>query len=174
MVLTKAELLTAVQNEIRLLLHLVSKVDAAQLDYRPTAKQRSTLELLQYLTIFGPIHGRAVKAGVWDKEAWSEIWRTEEAAAKERNLEQIQEAIARQQGLMERLVGSCTDAELRAQIELFGAKASRGSWFVSLVLCHYSAYRMQLFLYLKSSGREELNTMNLWAGRDAASAAPAG
>jgi hypothetical protein len=29
-------------------------------------------------------------------------------------------------------------------------------------------YRMQLFLYLKASGREELNTMNLWAGMDAA------
>ena len=39
---------------------------------------------------------------------------------------------------------------------------------VNLVLCHYSAYRMQLFLYLKACGREELSTMNLWAGRDAA------
>jgi hypothetical protein len=26
---------------------------------------------------------------------------------------------------------------------------------------------MQLFLYLKSCGRDELNTMNLWAGVDA-------
>ena len=28
------------------------------------------------------------------------------------------------------------------------------------------AYRMQLFLYLKACGREELNTMNLWVGMD--------
>jgi hypothetical protein len=49
---------------------------------------------------------------------------------------------------------------------MFEGKASRGSWLVSLVLKHYAAYRMQLFLYLKGSGREELNTMNLWVGRD--------
>ena len=51
---------------------------------------------------------------------------------------------------------------------MFGRKASRGSTIVSLVLSHYAAYRMQLFLYLKACGREELNTMNLWVGRDAA------
>ena len=28
------------------------------------------------------------------------------------------------------------------------------------------AYRMQLFLYLKSCGRSELNTSNLWSGED--------
>jgi hypothetical protein len=49
---------------------------------------------------------------------------------------------------------------------MFGSKGSRGSMIVNLVLCHYAAYRMQLFLYLKASGREELNTMNLWAGMD--------
>jgi hypothetical protein len=174
MVLTKDELVAALQSEVRILLHLVSKVDPAELDYRPTPKQRSTLELLQYLTIVGPIHARAVKAGIWDKEAWSEIWRTEEAAASERNLEQIRDAIARHQGLLEKLVRSCSDVDMRAQVELFGTKATRGSWFVSLVLCHYSAYRMQLFLYLKSSGRQELNTMNLWVGRDAEAGAVAG
>jgi len=50
---------------------------------------------------------------------------------------------------------------------MFGRKASRGSWIVNLVLCHYAAYGMQLFLYLKASGREGLSTMNLWAGMDA-------
>ena len=38
---------------MRILLHLASKVDAATLDYRPTAKQRTTLELLQYMVIMG-------------------------------------------------------------------------------------------------------------------------
>ena len=60
MVLTKDELITALQGEVRIWLHLVSKVDAANLDYRPTPKQRSMLELLQYMTIVGPIHLRAI------------------------------------------------------------------------------------------------------------------
>ena len=34
MVLTKSELLTALENEVRILLHLASKVDRAKLDYR--------------------------------------------------------------------------------------------------------------------------------------------
>ena len=38
---------------------------------------------------------------------------------------------------------------------------------VNLVLCHYVAYRMQLFLYLKATGGEELSTLNLWVGMDA-------
>ena len=42
MVLTKAELIGSLQNEVRILLHLAGKVDAKSVDYRPTAKQRST------------------------------------------------------------------------------------------------------------------------------------
>ena len=54
MVLTKFELITLLQKEVRVLLHLVSKVDSTMLDYRPTPKQRSTIELLRYLTNMGP------------------------------------------------------------------------------------------------------------------------
>jgi hypothetical protein len=50
---------------------------------------------------------------------------------------------------------------------MFGKKVSRGSHIVFLVLGGYAAYRTQLFLYLKASGRDELNTMNLWGGMDA-------
>jgi hypothetical protein len=51
-------------------------------------------------------------------------------------------------------------------MEMFGNKASCGPWLVTMLLSHYAAYRMQLFLYLKNSGNEELNTLNLWAGMD--------
>ena len=36
MVLTRSELITLLQKEVRLLLHLTTKIDAAALDYRPT------------------------------------------------------------------------------------------------------------------------------------------
>ena len=54
MVLTKEELIQSLQNEIRILLHLAGKIDPSKLDYRPSAKQRSTLELLQYLVVWVP------------------------------------------------------------------------------------------------------------------------
>ena len=50
MVFTKSELIASLQHEVHILLHLAGKIDRAMLDYRPTPKQRSTLELLKYLS----------------------------------------------------------------------------------------------------------------------------
>ena len=47
-VLTQSELVLSLQKEVRILLHLAGKIDRDQLDYRPTPKQRNTLELLKY------------------------------------------------------------------------------------------------------------------------------
>jgi len=68
MVLTKEELISMLQNEVRILVHLAGKVDKSKLDYRPTAKQRSTLELLQYMSIMGPSVLAVVKTGKFDRE----------------------------------------------------------------------------------------------------------
>jgi hypothetical protein len=38
-VLSKSELIASLQNEVHILLHLASKIDRAQLEYRPTPKQ---------------------------------------------------------------------------------------------------------------------------------------
>ena len=41
MILSKSELISSLQKEIRILLHLATKIDGSMLDYRPTPKQRS-------------------------------------------------------------------------------------------------------------------------------------
>ncbi|MBI2689175.1 MAG: hypothetical protein HYX27_22965 [Acidobacteria bacterium] len=166
MVLTKDELLSALRSEVRLLLHLISKVEPAMLDYRPSARQRSLLELLQYMTIMPPIHLRGVMTGHFDRAVWGKTWNAEESIAKTLSLEEVKESIGNQNVLFAEVLAPCTDAQLREEIQMFGPKASRGSMIVALVLSHYAAYRMQVFLYLKAAGREELNTMNLWAGMD--------
>lgn len=165
MVLTKSELLSSLQNEVRILLHLAGKIDRAMLDYRPTRKQRSTLELLQYLSIMGPELVRAAKAGTFDPAAWTAA----EQAAAARNFDQTLAAIGAQRNDYPNLLADVSDTDMRAEIELFGSKTTRGSFIVNLVLCGCAAYRTQLFLYLKACGREELGTMNLWAGVDAPS-----
>lgn len=166
MVLTKEELRSMLQNEVRILLHLIYKVIPENLDFRPTPQQRSTLELLQYLTIMGPIHMDLAKSGVFEMEAWGKQFTARAAAAAELDLEQVRSAIEGLAGYYEEILASCTDADFREVLTLFGAKSSRGAWMVSLVLNHHVAYRMQVFQYLKASGREELNTMNLWVGMD--------
>ena len=74
------------------------------MEYRPAPGQRSLLKLLQYLTVYIPIHLRTIRAGVWDMKAWGDAWRTEEAAAKTRDLETIRAAIGHQPVLFKDLV----------------------------------------------------------------------
>jgi len=167
MILTKSELIASLQNEVRILLHLASKIDRAQLDYRPTPKQRSTLELLRYLTMMGPSIVQAAKAGVFDTAAWTAA----EQAAAAQDFDQTLGAIAAHTVAYATLLADLSDADLRAEIAPFGDKTTRGAFIVTWVLCGCAAYRTQLFLYLKACGRDELGTMNLWAGVDAPAAA---
>lgn len=167
MVLTKDELIASLQNEVRILVHLAGKVDQSKLDYRPSPKQRSTLELLRYMAIMGPTQVAVIQTGHFDRATLSTTWAPAEAAAKTMTYEQAVSAIQKQSGEYARLLGSWTDADFRADVDMFGNKSSRGYLIVNLVLAGHAAYRTQLFCYLKACGRDELSTMNLWAGMDA-------
>jgi hypothetical protein len=162
MVLTKPELIASLQNEVRILLHLADKIEPGMLDYRPTPKQRSTLELLRYLSMMGPQIVQVAKTGTFDEAAWGAA----DQAASTRTFDETKAAIAAQAETYAGELGGMTDGDFRAEIEVFGQKAPRGAFLVTWLLSGCAAYRTQLFLYLKACGREELNTMNLWAGVD--------
>lgn len=166
MVLTKEELIASLQEEVRILVHLAGKVDKSRLDFRPTPKQRSTLELLQYMAIMGPTQVAVIKAGNFNRAALSAIWGPAEAVAKAMDFDQAVSAIQEQSDEYARLLSAWAETDFRREIDVFGTKSTRGSLLVNLVLGGFAAYRTQLFCYLKSCGREELNTMNLWAGVD--------
>lgn len=167
MVLTRNELIAALRQEVRILVHLAGKVDPSQLDYRPTARQRSTLELLQYMAIMGPTQLAVIKGGAFTRPALSAAWSPAEAAARAMTFEQAVAAIQAQSDGYASVLNEWTDADFRAEVDMFGRRFTRGSMVVNQVLCGHAAYRTQLFCYLKSCGRDELNTMNLWAGADA-------
>lgn len=167
MVLTKSDLLASLQNEVRILLHLAGKIDRTAIDYRPSARQRSTLELLRYLSIMGPGLIRWTN-GQGGPDAWKAA--TEEAAT--RDFDQTVAAIAAQTQQYETQLAAMPDDAFRAEVDGFdGTKMSRGGFIVKYVLGGHAAYRTQLFLYLKSCGCDELNTRNLWSGVDAAMSA---
>lgn len=163
MVMNKAELIAALQNESRINVHLAGKIDRAKLDYRPTPKQRSMIELLRYLAMMGPAVVQATTSGKMVEADWNAAEKTVSGY----DVDQAVKAIAAQGDTYAKLLAGVSDADLRAEIDMFGQKGTRGAFMVNLVLGSCVAYRMQLFLYLKSCGREELNTMNLWAGMDA-------
>lgn len=162
MVLTKTELIGSLQNEVRILLHLAGKIDRAQIDYRPTPGQRSTLELLQYLSLMGPALIDGAIAGKFDGAAWT----ADEAAAKARDFDQTIASIATQSQKFADTLGALPDSAFREEINMFGMPTSRGAFIVNVALSGYAAYRTQLFCYLKACGRAELNTANLWMGMD--------
>lgn len=162
MILSKDELIGCLQKEVHILAHLCGKVEAGMLSYKPTEKQRSTLELLQYLSMMGPELLKCIRDGAFDMEGWGKA----EAAAKAMDFEGVKAAIAAQMDLYATFLGGMSEEELAGEVSLFETKVSRARHIIDFIVCGHAAYRTQLFCYLKANGREELGTMNLWAGVD--------
>ena len=163
MVLSKVELIASLQNEARLVLHLAGKAAPEHLGYRPGPSQRSTLELLRYISMMGPTIIR------WSLANTSEfdIWTQADEVATGRTFEQAMEVIAAQPAEYAGLLADLTDADFRAEVTDFdGKKTSRGAFLTNIVLGGCAAYRMQLFLYLKASSAPGLTSANLWSGMD--------
>lgn len=162
MVLSKDELIAALTHEVHVLRHLITKIDAEAVDYRPTPRQRSSIEVVRYLVVQGPVLVSAIRAGRFDGAAWGAA----QAEADTKDLAGLDALLAAQPAWFAEHIGHMTDAELRETIQLFGGPMSRGVHLVTLVLANFVAYRTQLFCYLKLCGRDELTTANLWMGRD--------
>jgi hypothetical protein len=147
MALTKTELIFMLQNEVRILLHLTTKIDPNQLDYRPTPKQRSTIELLRYLSIMGPGLVPGIKSGEFDGAAWGAAV----AAAGAKNIDQIVASLAALSDFYATELGKFSEADFAEDIEFFYQKHSRGVHVVSLVLRRRSAARAGLVTLTRNS-----------------------
>ena len=168
MVLSKSELIAALQKEVGILIHLAQKLDERSFHYRPAVKQRSSLELLRYLTVMGPALVEAAKNGGFDPAAWQAKMKHAETL----DIDGVIAALERQKQIYADLLRDMPEEAFRAPLQMFGNTSSKGAFIVNLVLGGCAAYRTQLFLYLKSCGREELGTLNLWQGVDAPAPAP--
>src|SRR5690349_85869 len=100
------------------------------LDYRPTAKQRTTLEWFRYLAIMGRRLTIDAKAGAFDPDAWG-------AASKEVEAMSFEQVIAEIKRLGEfygKTIGEFSDADFRKEVTFFGTTQSVGALFVNLIL----------------------------------------
>src|SRR5207244_7710933 len=118
MVLTTTELVETLQQEVRILLHLAGKVEPSMLDYRPTPKQRSTLELLRYMAIMGPTQLAVIEKGVFDRPTLSGTWSPAEARAKTMNYDEAVGAIKQQADDYERVLSGWSDDDFRKEIDM--------------------------------------------------------
>ncbi len=163
--LTKDEVIAQLQKEVRILLHLASKIDRSQLDYRPTPKQRSTIELLRYLVNMGPLLVKAIKSGTFDVEAWQASTAKANAADFDRRAGDDSAHRRRSTQACSRRGPRPTSA-VRSRCSAAARPAPRGCSNSCSMDAPPTA--RSCFCYLKSCGREELTTSNLWQGVDAA------
>lgn len=160
--LSKAQFFDLLDNEMMLLKHLHTKVTPAMLDYRPSEGQRSTLELLRYLSTTAQIGTRFLLDGNWD------FFASLKPQMESMTADEFPAALDRQVAAIRELLAPLGDGELmeREATYVNGKKMPLGQALVMGPLRWLTAYRMQLFLYLKASGAPTLGTSNLWGGRD--------
>ncbi len=155
------QLLSALAYETRVIKHLATQIPAGGLDWRPTPQQRSTLELLRYLT-YAALNGVALYGGGGSTIA---------DAARERagNLppEEFAQAMDEQLAAMRRVLAGLTDEDLLTKSGVLpweNRETPLGEVLMLMGPQCMAAYRMQLFLHAKGAGSSGLDSGDCWGG----------
>lgn len=158
---TKQYLIEAISNEFRIIKHLAEKIPAQTEGYKPTEGQRTTLELLQYLSV---VFGVAAKAIITNDVS---LFRDSMPVAAQTTIENFAQMMDHQEEVFRAALQDVTDEQLLEVINFFGqGEKTKGVYLTESLLKWAAAYKMQLFLYIKSSGNTSVATANLWAGMD--------
>ncbi len=160
--LSKEQFLASLETEHQILNHLGSKVDANQLEYRPSDTMRTTLELMRYLTFCGVAPARAVIQNDWS------VVGEYQAKAQEMAADQFENHLKLQFQEIHNLLEpvSARDLVSKEANLPWGVTTQLGAALVDTTLKFLTSYRLQLFCYLKASGNSELSTYNAWIGID--------
>ena len=157
---SKQLLLDSCREEIDLIKHLGTKVPKGALDWRPTPGQRSTIELMRYLTAVGLSGATHCVTRNWDHaEAHT-------AEAEKVTAETFADAMDRQMARIEETLADFDEssAATTEAAKPWGPPTNLASLLIQTTLKPLVAYRMQFFLYAKQSGNPEINSMDCWAG----------
>lgn len=104
---TREHLAASIRQEVRIIRHLARKVPPGTLDWRPTPGQRSTRELLRYLSVATLMPAHFVREGTWEG---SEKYEEEaEVLDVERDFDA---AMLRQEEALLATIAGFTDAEM--------------------------------------------------------------
>jgi hypothetical protein len=160
--ITKDQFAQSAVRECDIIVHLFSKISPDAYDYRPSAEQRSTLELLRYMAICATGGIQCMAQNDWKlfagyRERVKEMPAAEFPAAMERQKQEI----------LEFLAATPEETLLTQEAPMpGGGMLPLGMAIHEGPLKWLTAYKMQLFLYAKASGATELKTSNLWRGTD--------
>ena len=156
--LTVDQFIKAYRKECLICINLYSKIPVGGLDYRPSPGQRSTLELLRYLS-YGPynvvrriVHGDW-SLGVPSNEATKDMPATDFVDRMNWHMDEVA-----------RLVRSVPLTNLQTEMMTFpwGTTKSKAEALVDYPFKWITGYKLQLFVYLKAAGAKELGTADAW------------
>lgn len=163
--ITKEQFAHAMARECDIAVHLFSKLPAGSYDYRPSPEQRSTTELLRYLSICASAGIRCMSESNW------KLFAEYTARVKGMSPADFPAAMEEQKQEIVGFFGSVSEETLLTQDAPLPGGAVMlplGAAILNGPAKWLAAYKMQLFLYAKASGATELKTSNLWRGSDPA------
>lgn len=161
--ITKDQLAASMLRDCDILLHLYSKLKPEDADYRPSEKQRSTLELLRYLSICATAGLDCSIHADWSR------FRAFGERASAMAFEGFPTAMERQKAEITAAFASLSEEQLETQDAPL--PGGRGEATLGLAILNgpqkwLVAYKHQLLLYAKACGHAELGTSNVWGGMD--------
>lgn len=159
--ISKAQFIAKLQNEVRILKHLASKATTPELlNFRFSDKQRSTAEWLAYLANIGLAGTKDI---ILDDGS---VWASFNADYENFDIANFEKILDANVTEMITILEGASDEKLAEQKTLFGTFTNTRAAHMMGAYDWYVAYKTQVFLQLKAAGLTELTTMNLWAGAD--------
>jgi len=148
-------------KDCRVCIHLFQRIPESMHSWRPSEGQRSTSELLGYLSICAI---SALKGFLEPDKGWRDHYRARSQAMVPSRFPELMEQQACE--ILD-YFRDLPDALLEShQVRLpWGEELPLGQAILVAPAKWLPAYRMQLFLYAKANG-VEVATANLWHGRD--------
>jgi len=163
--ITKQQLADSFIHECDVCLHLATKLSDEGMRYQPSEQQRTSLDLLRYLSICAIAGMQCMAANDWT------LFTGYQARVKDMTADQFPAAMQQQKAEIQQFFDNITEAELETrQSALPGVADHKIPLALALMngpLKWLTAYKMQLFLYAKAASAPEIGTPNVWRGRDA-------
>ncbi len=158
---TKQDLISDINNELKIIIHLSEKVNDSNKDFAFSQDQRTIEKLLFYIST-------ATISQIKRYTLWA-VDSSDMASFKEEELKfaytDFAEKIEISMPHIANHINSLTDEDMEKNLEIFWMSKTRKSFLVGM-LTFLGAYKMQLFLQLKASWLSQLNTSNLRAWVD--------
>ncbi len=156
----KQQLLQNIEREYKLLKQLIPLIEEQDLNFKPTDKVRTTLEIMQYLSTVGSTMLRWFLINDLTPQEFVKI----RAYRNTLTLADFSERLDKQFEEIKVYFDTFTEEELYTkEIELpWKEKMILGTAIINCPIKWLTTYRMELFMYLKINKGLEISTKEAW------------